>query len=285
MFYRTKKLIFFLSVFFTVGWSQSGCSAQELTVMSYNIRYASPNDGPNLWQNRKEEMIQTLLEIKPNLIGLQEVVHLQLIDLTRGMKDYSYVGVGREDGKTKGEYSPILYRKEDLKLLDSDTFWLSETPNQISVGWDAALERVCTYARFLHLKTGKEFWLFNTHFDHVGVYARVQATRLILSKIKLLNKDKLAVIITGDFNLEPEEKPIKILQAAFEDVQHKLSVNAANHGTFTGFYVENYGDRRIDYIFQNGFELLKADHLWLKTTNDLWLSDHHPVISELVFIN
>lgn len=285
MFYRTKKLIFFLSVFFTVGWSQSGCSAQELTVMSYNIRYASPNDGPNLWQNRKEEMIQTLLEIKPNLIGLQEVVHLQLIDLTSGMKDYSYVGVGREDGKTKGEYSPILYRKEDLKLLDSDTFWLSETPNQISVGWDAALERVCTYARFLHLKTGKEFWLFNTHFDHVGVYARVQATRLILSKIKLLNKDKLAVIITGDFNLEPEEKPIKILQAAFEDVQQKLSVKAANYGTFTGFDVENYGDRRIDYIFQNGFELLKADHLWLKTTNDLWLSDHHPVISELVFIN
>ena len=146
---RTKKMISCLGIILSVGWIQSGCIAQDITVMSYNIRYASPNDGPNLWQNRKDDMIQTLLEIKPNLIGLQEVVHSQLTDLTLGMKEYSYVGVGRKDGKTKGEYSPILYQKNNLKLLDSNTFWLSETPDQISIGWDAALERVCTYARFL----------------------------------------------------------------------------------------------------------------------------------------
>lgn len=282
---RTKKMISCLGIILSVGWIQSGCIAQDITVMSYNIRYASPNDGPNLWQNRKDDMIQTLLEIKPNLIGLQEVVHSQLTDLTLGMKEYSYVGVGRKDGKTKGEYSPILYQKNNLKLLDSNTFWLSETPDQISIGWDAALERVCTYARFLDLKTGKEFWLFNTHFDHVGVKARANAARLILAKIESLNKAKLAVIITGDFNLEPEEEPIKIMQMAFEDVQKQLSKKAVNYGTFTGFDSENYGDRRIDYIFQKDFELIKAEHLWLKTTNDLWLSDHHPVISKLAFRN
>ena len=285
MIIRNKLTLLCLSLFIAFLGSHLVCDAQEIKVMSYNIRYASPNDGPNLWQNRKDDMIQTLLEIKPNLIGLQEVVHSQLTDLTLGMKEYSYVGVGRKDGKTKGEYSPILYQKNNLKLLDSNTFWLSETPDQISIGWDAALERVCTYARFLDLKTGKEFWLFNTHFDHVGVKARANAARLILAKIESLNKAKLAVIITGDFNLEPEEEPIKIMQMAFEDVQKQLSKKAVNYGTFTGFDSENYGDRRIDYIFQKGFYLIHADHPWLKTKDKLWVSDHHPVLAQLSFKN
>ena len=251
--------------------------AQELDVLSYNIRYASPNDGPNLWKNRKGDMIETLSNINPDLLGLQEVLHIQLLELTNGMKEYSYIGVGREDGKTKGEYSPILYRKDAFEVLDSGTFWLSDTPSQISVGWDAALERICSYARFLHRQSGNEFWMFNTHFDHIGVLARANAARLILEKINALNTSSLPVVVTGDFNLEPYEEPIKIMQSSLEDVQKELTSTEPNYGTFNGFDTQTSGERRIDYIFQKGFKLIEADHLWLKTKNGYWLSDHHLV--------
>ena len=251
--------------------------AQELDVLSYNIRYASPNDGPNLWKNRKGDMIETLSNINPDLLGLQEVLHIQLLELTNGMKEYSYIGVGREDGKTKGEYSPILYRKDAFEVLDSGTFWLSDTPSQISVGLDAALERICSYARFLHRQSGNEFWMFNTHFDHIGVLARANAARLILEKINALNTSSLPVVVTGDFNLEPYEEPIKIMQSSLEDVQKELTSTEPNYGTFNGFDTQTSGERRIDYIFQKGFKLREADHLWLKTKNGYWLSDHHLV--------
>jgi len=251
--------------------------AQKLDVMSYNIRYASPNDGPNLWKIRKGDLLKTLSKRKPDLLGMQEVVQQQLLDLTQGMKAYSYVGVGREDGKTKGEYSPIFYRKKALEVVESSTFWLSETPDQISLGWDAALERICTYARFYHKKSKKEFWMFNTHFDHIGVEARAHAARLILDQIKTLNTAKLPVILTGDFNLEPHEEPIKLLQSALNDVQKKLTASAPTYGTFTGFDIQSTGERRIDYIFQKDFQLLTASHPWLKTKQGYWLSDHHPV--------
>ena len=251
--------------------------AQELDVLSYNIRYASPNDGPNLWKNRKGDMIETLSNINPDLLGLQEVLHIQLLELTNGMKEYSYIGVGREDGKTKGEYSPILYRKDAFEVLDSGTFWLSDTPSQISVGWDAALERICSYARFLHRQSGNEFWMFNTHFDHIGVLARANAAHLILEKINALNTSSLPVVVTGDFNLEPYEEPIKIMQSSLEDVQKELTSTEPNYGTFNGFDTQTSGERRIDYIFQKGFKLREADHLWLKTKNGYWLSDHHLV--------
>ena len=251
--------------------------AQELDVLSYNIRYASPNDGPNLWKNRKGDMIETLSNINPDLLGLQEVLHIQLLELTNGMKEYSYIGVGREDGKTKGEYSPILYRKDAFEVLDSGTFWLSDTPSQISVGWDAALERICSYARFLHRQSGNEFWMFNTHFDHIGVLARANAAHLILEKINALNTSSLPVVVTGDFNLEHYEEPIKIMQSSLEDVQKELTSTEPNYGTFNGFDTQTSGERRIDYIFQKGFKLREADHLWLKTKNGYWLSDHHLV--------
>ena len=251
--------------------------AQELDVLSYNIRYASPNDGPNLWKNRKGDMIETLSNINPDLLGLQEVLHIQLLELTNGMKEYSYIGVGREDGKTKGEYSPILYRKDAFEVLDSGTFWLSDTPSQISVGWDATLERICSYARFLHRQSGNEFWMFNTHFDHIGVLARANAAHLILEKINALNTSSLPVVVTGDFNLEHYEEPIKIMQSSLEDVQKELTSTEPNYGTFNGFDTQTSGERRIDYIFQKGFKLREADHLWLKTKNGYWLSDHHLV--------
>ena len=260
---------FFLSMNFSLK--------NELTVLSYNIRYDNPNDGENQWKYRKERVANYIKEIKPDIIGMQEVLDPQLVFLDLSLTEFSFVGVGREDGKTKGEYSPILYNSNRLTLLQTDTFWLSETPKVISVGWDAALERICTYAQFKHKETGQKFWVFNTHFDHIGELARIQSAKLIHQKIKMLNTNNFPVIITGDFNLTPDTAPIKIFQNAYVDVMQKTPTNANNYGTFTGFDKLSNGEERIDYIFQKGLKTLKSTHIWLKTTSGGWASDHHPV--------
>ena len=260
---------FFLSMNFSLK--------NELTVLSYNIRYDNPNDGENQWKYRKERVASYIKEISPDIIGMQEVLEPQLVFLDVSLKEFSFVGVGREDGKTKGEYSPILYNSNRLTLLQTDTFWLSETPKVISVGWDAALERICTYAQFKHKETGQKFWVFNTHFDHIGELARIQSAKLIHQKIKMLNTNNFPVIITGDFNLTPDTAPIKIFQNAYVDVMQKTPTNANNYGTFTGFDKLSNGEERIDYIFQKGLKTLKSTHIWLKTTSGGWASDHHPV--------
>ena len=260
---------FFLSMNFSLK--------NELTVLSYNIRYDNPNDGENQWKYRKERVANYIKEIRPDIIGMQEVLDPQLVFLDLSLTEFSFVGVGREDGKTKGEYSPILYNSNRLTLLQTDTFWLSETPKVISVGWDAALERICTYAQFKHKETGQKFWVFNTHFDHIGELARIQSAKLIHQKIKMLNTNNFPVIITGDFNLTPDTAPIKIFQNAYVDVMQKTPTNANNYGTFTGFDKLSNGEDRIDYIFQKGLKTLKSTHIWLKTTSGGWASDHHPV--------
>ena len=260
---------FFLSMNFSLK--------NELTVLSYNIRYDNPNDGENQWKYRKERVANYIKEIRPDIIGMQEVLDPQLVFLDVSLTEFSFVGVGREDGKTKGEYSPILYNSNRLTLLQTDTFWLSETPKVISVGWDAALERICTYAQFKHKETGQKFWVFNTHFDHIGELARIQSAKLIHQKIKMLNTNNFPVIITGDFNLTPDTAPIKIFQNAYVDVMQKTPTNANNYGTFTGFDKLSNGEKRIDYIFQKGLKTLKSTHIWLKTTSGGWASDHHPV--------
>ena len=249
----------------------------ELTVISYNIRYDNPNDGENQWEYRKERVANYIKEIRPDIIGMQEVLDPQLVFLDVSLTEFSFVGVGREDGKTKGEYSPILYNSNSLSLLQTDTFWLSETPTVISVGWDAALERICTYAQFEHKETGQKFWVFNTHFDHIGELARIQSAKLINQKVKMLNMNNSPVVITGDFNLTPDTAPIKIFQNTYKDVMQKTPANANNYGTFTGFDKLSNGEDRIDYIFQKGLKTLESTHIWLKTTSGGWASDHHPV--------
>ena len=260
---------FFLSMNFSLK--------KELIVLSYNIRYDNPNDGENQWKYRKERVANYIKEIRPDIIGMQEVLDPQLVFLDLSLTEFSFVGVGREDGKTKGEYSPILYNSNRLTLLQTDTFWLSETPKVISVGWDAALERICTYAQFKHKETGQKFWVFNTHFDHIGELARIQSAKLIHQKIKMLNTNNFPVIITGDFNLTPDTAPIKIFQNAYVDVMQKTPTNANNYGTFTGFDKLSNGEERIDYIFKKGLKTLRSTHIWLKTTSGGWASDHHPV--------
>ena len=160
-----------------------------------------------------------LLFYAPDILGIQEGLHTQVSYLDDHLKAYDYVGVGRDDGKTRGEYAAIFYRPDRLKLLGDDTFWLSETPQRISVGWDASMERICTYAFFMDKQTGISFLVFNTHFDHIGKIARQKSAQLILKKINELNKDGWPVIVMGDFNLNDQSQPIQLLSSQLSDAR------------------------------------------------------------------
>ena len=254
---------------------------ESITAISYNIRYNNPKDGINVWENRKETVSIFLNEENADFIGLQEVVHPQLLDLIGALKTYTYIGVGREDGKTKGEYSPIFYKKQKYTLLKSNTYWLSETPNIVSKGWDASLERICTYGLFQNNKTAEKVWVFNTHFDHRGALARAKSVDLIIEKVKTLNQEGLPVIITGDFNLTPDTPHIQKMQSYFDDVQKNLPISDPYYGTYNGFDTLKDAERRIDYIFKKGLQIKNAKHIYKKTPMGGWASDHHPVIAIL----
>ncbi|MGB1020081.1 MAG: endonuclease/exonuclease/phosphatase family protein [Flavobacteriaceae bacterium] len=259
----------------------ASCAKSTLHVISYNIRYNNPNDGDNHWDFRKETIANFILKEQPDVFGMQEVTHLQLLDLIEEWSEYDYLGVGREDGMTKGEYSPVFYKTEKYKVLAFDTFWLSETPDTISVGWDAALERICSYAHLEAHQNKKRFWIFNTHFDHRGELARAEAVKLLLKTIKQLNVTNDPVVVTGDFNLTPDTSPIGEITSLFEDAYTFTKDPKSKQGTYNGFDATQFGDRRIDYIFTQRFSVKEAAHVPLKTPWEGWASDHHPVQAKL----
>lgn len=223
-------------------------SAQSLTVMSYNIRYDNPGDGRNAWPNRKDRLVQLIRDESPDLIGLQEALHHQLTDILNGVEGYAIVGVGRDDGKQKGEYSAILYRTSAFELRDENTFWLSETPEVPgSKSWDAAITRVVTWARLFSKALDTEILAVNTHFDHIGKEARLQSAELIRKKIPELAGD-LPVLLTGDFNITRNDPPY---QALMKPGGYQLIDPAPDNppGTFCGFEVGSQECVAIDYIF------------------------------------
>lgn len=260
-------------------------NAQNLTVVSYNIRLDVASDSLNRWDNRKDFLIGQLNFHEPEVFGIQEGLLHQLEEIKKGMPGYNYLGKGREDGLKNGEFSAIFYNTEKLELLEENTFWLSETPELPSKGWDAAIKRVCTYGLFKAKNSSLSFWVFNTHFDHIGEVARKESVFLIMERIRELNKQDLPVILTGDLNLEPDHPSILLLSSAMQD-SHLIAGNKAfgPQGTFNGFNFSEPITRRIDYIFisKTGFQLLK--YAILSDSKDLrYPSDHFPVLAKLSF--
>ena len=260
-------------------------NAQNLTVVSYNIRLDVTSDSLNRWDNRKDFLIGQLNFHEPQVFGIQEGLLHQLEEIKKGMPGYSYLGKGREDGLKNGEFSAIFYNTDKLELLEENTFWLSETPELPSKGWDAAIKRVCTYGLFKDKNSSQNFWVFNTHFDHIGEEARKESVFLIMERIRKLNKQDLPVILTGDLNLEPDHPSILLLSSAMQD-SHLLAGDKAfgPQGTFNGFKFSQPITRRIDYIFisKTGFKLLK--YAILSDSKDLrYPSDHFPVLAKLSF--
>ncbi|WP_237332467.1 endonuclease/exonuclease/phosphatase family protein [Zobellia amurskyensis] len=257
-------------------------NAQDIKVMSYNIKYDNVNDTVNNWNDRKGPMVKLLLHYAPEFAGMQEVLYSQLTYLDEALEDYTYVGVGRDDGKKKGEFSPILFNSKKFNLLQSNTFWLSPTPEKISVGWDAAMERICTYGLFENKTSKQKFWVFNTHFDHIGVEAREKSAALIVQKINEINTDKIPVVLTGDFNLKPESKPILFLKKEMTDGQEITKQPFYGPtGTFSGFDHARVLDHRIDYIFVQGIKVENYTHIDDRMENNKHISDHLPIMATL----
>jgi len=255
-------------------------SAQELSLMTYNIRYATVNDGENQWEKRKEYVSEQLLFYAPDIFGIQEGLAHQVNYLDESLASYAFVGVGRDDGKAKGEYCALFYNKDKFQLLGEHTFWLSETPEKVSKDWDAALERICTYAKFKDKISGNIFFVFNTHFDHIGEVAREKSAELIVETIKEVNKDDFPVFILGDFNLNEKSKAIKYLSAHYNDARRVSKGKPFGpFGTFTGFEFHEPVKDRLDYIFCSK-ELINVKKYGVLTDSKegRYPSDHFPVI-------
>tara|TARA_R110002012_G_scaffold160223_1_gene321917 strand:+ start:244 stop:1080 length:837 start_codon:yes stop_codon:yes gene_type:complete len=273
-----NRTFFFLLLFLFTG---TTLSSQEVELMSYNIKYANENDGENSWSNRKNHITKQIKFYEPGIFGVQEALEIQLKHFKAEMDNYKYVGVGRDDGKEAGEFSAIFYNAEEFEMLENDTFWLSETPAEISVGWDAAMERICTYAKFKEKKSGTVFWVFNTHFDHVGEKARENSAKLIWEKISALNKENLPVILMGDLNLEPHTGGIRFLMRKMNDSKAVAKLDFGPEGTYNGYNFEEPVTRRIDYIFTSD-EIEVKKYGVLSDSKDLkYPSDHLPVWVEV----
>ena len=259
--------------------------AQNLKLMTYNIRLDLARDGENAWSNRKDYFCSQLAFYEPDVFGIQEALPNQVIDIASALPKYNHVGVGR-DGIGKGESSNIFYKKDRFELLQESTFWLSETPEVMSKGWDAALNRVCTYALFKDKKAKQIFWVFNTHFDHIGELARTNSIQLILSKIKNLNTKNYPVFFMGDFNSEPSEERIVNLKKEMLDTYDVcLEKPFGPTGTFNAFKHNEAVTKRIDYIFISKNNKLKVKKFAiLSDSKDLkYPSDHLPVYTEISF--
>lgn len=283
-----KKILWLFLPFLAVACGQKSAQAPEreenpVNVMTFNVRYDNPEDERNNWDYRKDRVANAIRFYDADIVGTQEVLYNQMEDLKQRLPGYEAIGVGREDGMEKGEYSALWYRKDRFSVQDSGWFWLSETPEVAgSRGWDGACERIATWAKLQDKQTGKEYFVLNTHLDHVGVAARREGVKLLLDKVQELG-DTLPVIVTGDFNAEPQSDVIRQVtdEANPRHLTDARTIAALVYGpdwSFHDFGRIPYDKRsRIDYIFvKNGLEVLKYGIL-AETEGDAFLSDHTPV--------
>ncbi|WP_178983366.1 endonuclease/exonuclease/phosphatase family protein [Winogradskyella helgolandensis] len=255
--------------------------AQDFSIMSYNIKLDYPKEGENSWTNRKPFFINQLKFYEPDVLGVQEAMPNQMKDMDSLLVDYSYVGVGRDDGKDAGEYSALFYKTDKFNIIKSGTFWLSDTPQEVSMGWDAVCNRVCTYALFQEKISGKIFWVFNTHFDHIGKEARKNSAVVIIEKIKELNTENYPVVLTGDFNMEPNHDSIKFIKTKLKDSKKIAKLTFGPEGTFNGFHFDKPVTRRIDFIFVSENVDVSKYAVLSDNWNLHYPSDHLPILVTL----
>ncbi len=256
----------------------AGChgtpSGTEMNVASYNLRYVNDDDSlaGNGWSARYPVLAKLVLFHDFDIFGTQEGYKRQLDDLVSQLPGYDYIGVGRNDGKDGGEHAAIFYRTDRFDVVDHGDFWLSETPSEPSVGWDAVLPRICTWGHFREKTSGREFMFFNLHMDHVGKQARVESAGLVRQKMKELGKG-LPVILTGDFNVDQTHSSYRALvsDSMLLDSYCAAELCYATNGTFNSFRTDGYTDSRIDHIFVSpDFEVAKYGVLTdtYRTAND-----------------
>ncbi|MCE1199290.1 MAG: endonuclease/exonuclease/phosphatase family protein [Marinilabiliales bacterium] len=256
--------------------------SNPLRIATYNLRYDNPQDGDNVWQNRKEALRSLIRFHDFDLFGTQEGLIHQLKEIAQP-GDLAFTGHGREDGKEAGEHSAIFYKKDRFELLDSGDFWLSETPDKPSLGWDATCcSRICSWGKFRDKQDGKRFYFFSVHFDHQGVEARRQSGILMVKKIRMIAGDTPAICV-GDFNSTPDTEQIQTMQGLLSDArQITLQPPYGPEGTFNSFKFAQPEASRIDYIFLS--KGIRVDQYGVLTDSyqARYPSDHFPVTAKII---
>ena len=254
----------------------------EYKIISYNVRFSSvpETDGVNRWELRRDASIKMVAEQKPLAMGLQEACPDQIDFLDQNLTGYKHIGVGRDDGNRAGEMMAIYYDTTRLTLLNSGTFWLSDTPDKVSIGWDAACNRTCTWGHFKVNDTGFEFLYFNTHLDHAGSQARRNSIKLIVAKMAELNPNNVPVFLSGDFNSTTDNTIFEPLKASLKDAREVSAISDKNI-TYNGFgkVIDNPDTRKewvIDHIFFSGVNPV-AFRVVMCNFGVPFISDHYPI--------
>ncbi|MBN1819002.1 MAG: endonuclease/exonuclease/phosphatase family protein [Sedimentisphaerales bacterium] len=298
--FRNKEVAFFLA-FATViawicpleGWAAQTAKPLEVKIMTFNIRYGTANDGENHWEKRKDLVFAVIRDSGADIIGLQEALLFQIQEIQTAVKGYDSVGVGRDDGREKGEFSNILYRKDRFSVESSGTFWLSDTPETPgSRTWGNTIPRICTWARLIEKKTGKAFYAFNTHLDHISQPSREKSAVLLSRRIAERQKKSDPFLLTGDFNAGEDNLAILYLKGdaylaeigttpqIMADTFRILHPNDRETGTFNGFSGRKDGDK-IDYIFTSKDTLVLEAAILYTNQDGRYPSDHFPVTARL----
>lgn len=276
-----KKIVFLLAAILPV---LSSCSKEPATVkvMSFNVRYGTADDGDNKWDNRKEAAAAMISDQAPLVFGVQEALDFQLEYFQDNCPGYKYVGVGRDDGVHGGEHMAVFYDSNRAELLDWGTYWLSETPDVPSLGWDAACYRTATWTLVKEIKTGKKFYFVNTHLDHVGILARKNGLKLLVERVGAMNPEGYPMILCGDFNIFANDESLAEIRSLMND--SRIYAEVTDEGTTWHNWGKVKGQPGIDYIFYKGFNSCKS---FQRVTQEYcgvpFVSDHYPVISVLEY--
>lgn len=250
-----------------------------MRVVSFNVRLGVAKDGKNAWSKRCPAAGEMFKTIQPTVLGVQEAYDFQIKYLEENCPEYACVGVGREDGAHQGEHMSIFYRKQDVELLDWGTYWLSETPDIPSLGWDAACMRTATWALLKHKKSGKQFFYVNTHLDHVGHIARREGLKLLVERIGMMNPNGWPMILTGDFNVLPDDPCLKNLDAMMQSAR-TFARFSDTHGSFNDW---GKAEESIDFIYYSAirdcisFRVIRESFAGVK-----YISDHYPVVADII---
>jgi endonuclease/exonuclease/phosphatase family metal-dependent hydrolase len=257
--------------------------ARPVSVMTFNIRYATDRDAENRWTARRQMLIDLLRKQTPDLLGVQEALDVQLSDILRGLPGYAVTGVGRDDGRAAGEYSGILFRTGRFRVAQAGTFWLSATPETVaSRTWGNRITRICSWARFID-QDGQALWMYNVHLDHESQPSREQSVKLLLERIRSRSDRDEPVIVTGDFNVGEGNPALEPLLGRsqgpppFIDTFRALHPDEQEVGTYTAFEFGRTKGDKIDYVLvEPGTEVLRAEILRF-SRNKRYPSDHFPV--------
>jgi endonuclease/exonuclease/phosphatase family metal-dependent hydrolase len=260
-------------------------TCDPLRVMSYNIRLDIESDGVNQWVNRRDQLIGQIRVMQPAILGLQEVVPGQKADLERTLPGYTFLGLPRDDGQTKGEYSNLAIDRTVFRVRSSGTFWLSETPTTPSKGWDAAYPRVATWARLVRRSDGQKILALNTHLDNAGAQARLQGARQIAAWLTANRTKSEAVVVTGDFNTAPGSLPVRELTHSalgLRDAHEAAQLTVGPEGTFNAFKAIPENTERIDYVLADPSLTVRSHAVlaWLIEGGRV-ASDHFAVVADL----